>query len=95
MNEIFDFALTGAKITALNNKLACIAVHGLSAAYNIGHFSWYRYQYYNQLVAVSNSESVQNSVQINDYRREMRKYAVLSICDCVSLFLIALSHSKE
>lgn len=94
MNEGIDIGFVGAKIATRDNQAASVAVHALSASYNIAQIARYR------AFCARYSKALCNGVQIdvdtmNQYRRELAKHTLLTGLDVVSLFLIGLSGRNE
>ena len=89
MNEI-DIAFMGAKMAASKNESASVAVHGVSAAYNIAQIARYSYAYGNGQRLLCEGLPV-DTVQMEQFRRERIKHTVLATLDIASLFLIGLS----
>lgn len=89
MNEI-DIALMGAKMAAGKNESASVAVHSISAAYNIAQIACYSYAYGNGQRLLCEGLPV-DSVQMEQFRRERIKHTVLAALDITSLFLLGLS----
>lgn len=77
MNEGIDMALMGAKIASSKNQAASIAVHAISASYNIAQMA--RYRALNaEIMNVQPSGGVHCVDIRNQYRRELLKHTVLS-----------------
>ena len=70
MNENIDLAFTGAKLAAIGNEPASIAIHGASAAYNIGQMARYRVMYLNGQTVWQNGGSPAAVALTEQYRRE-------------------------
>ena len=90
MNEGIDIALTGAKIAAGKNQAASIAVHALSASYNIAQMV--RYQALcAELSYAQLPGGIQGNVEtLDQYRRELMKHTILTGLDVLSLLLIGV-----
>ena len=91
MNEGIDIALTGAKIAAGKNQAASVAVHAISASYNIAQMVRYR-----ALCAELSYAQLPGGIQggvgtLDQYRRELMKHTILSGIDVLSLLLIGVS----
>ena len=94
MNEGIDIALVGAKVAASNNQTANLAVHALSASYNIAQIAHYRAM----IAGLSNTQLI-NGVQIScnaltQYRRDLIKHTVLASLDVFTLFMIGFAGRK-
>ena len=91
MNEGIDIALTGAKIAASKNQAVSVAVHAISASYNIAQMIRF------QVLCASLSYAqlpggIQNRMDtLEQYRRELIKHTILSGIDVLSLLLIGVS----
>lgn len=90
INDI-DLILTGAKIAALGNEPASLAIHGASAAYNIGQMAQYRVLYLNGQTALQNGKNLAAMALTEQYRREMIKHTILSGVDIATLLLIGIT----
>ena len=91
MNEGIDISFMGAKVAASKNQAASVAVHTLSASYNIAQIAHYR-----ALCAGLQNAQLSNGVQVNveamnQYRNELTKHTILAACDTISLILIGLA----
>lgn len=95
MNEGIDLAITTAKVMTWNNLAASLAVHGISAAYNIAQLARYRVQYLSQMKAVSYGITNNGVILMEEYRREMCKHAFLAGLDCLYLLFSGLSQLQE
>ena len=95
MNEGIDIALTGAKIAASKNQAVSVAVHAISASYNIAQMVRYQVLCAN-LSYAQLPGGIRNSMgTLEQYRRELIKHTILSGIDVLSLLLIGVSGLKK
>ena len=94
MNEHIDLTFVGAKMATHDNEAASIAVHGMSAFYNIGQMARYRVLYFQEQYANMNGGPGASATHMEQYRREMCKHTVLASLDILSLFIKGLSGMK-
>lgn len=95
MNEGIDIALTGAKIAAGKNQAASVAVHALSASYNIAQMIRYR-ALCAELSYAQLPGGIQGSVDtLEQYRRELMKHTILTGLDVLSLLMIGVTVLKK
>lgn len=91
MNEHIDLTFAAAKMATRNNEAASIAIHGVSAFYNVEQMARYRTLCYQEQYAIVNEGSCTLSSNMEQYRREMWKHTVLASIDILSLFINGLS----
>ena len=91
MNEYIDLTFAGAKIAACNNEAASIAIHGVSAMYNVGQMARYRAMYFQEQYAHMNGGPVASAIRIEQCRREMWKHTILASIDMISLIIMGAS----
>jgi len=94
MNEGIDIAFLGAKVAAKDNKAASIAVHGVSAAYNISQMFRYRVAYFDGQRLLTNGAVQSIIADTEQYRREMNKHLLLAGLDIISFFLMSLQDRR-
>lgn len=103
MNELFDFGFLAAKVAALGNEKAKMAVDGASLAYNVVQINRFR-SMMTELYQISNYIAFNARVrgyctqqeydlvmecqrQINDCQNHISKHDVMSIVDGASLLV--------
>jgi len=93
MNEGIDLAFIGAKVATRENIAASLAVHGLSAAYNIAQLYRYRVAYLDGQRLLTNgvTQAITNTEQ---YQREVIKHSLLAGFDIISFFLISFQDRR-
>ena len=103
MNELVDFGFLAAKVAAIGNEKAKMAVDGASLAYNVVQINRFRsmmtelYQISNYIAfnAIVRGYCTQQEYdlvmecqrQINDCQNHISKYGVMSIVDGASLLV--------
>ena len=95
MNEAIDITFMGAKLATSNNKPASVAVHGVSAFYNIAQIARYGYLCAEQQYATSNGYIVYDADLARRYRMEQVKHTVLAAADIVMLLTIAFTDRQS
>ena len=110
MNELVDFGFLAAKVAAIGNEKAKMAVDGASLAYNVVQISRFR-SMMTELYQISNYIAFNARVrgyctrqeydlvmecqrQINDCQNQISKHGVMSIIDGVSL-LVGIMNSFD
>ena len=91
MNEGINLTLAVAKMATMNNEAASIAIHGVSAAYNIGQIARYRMMCANNNAPFSNGGIQVSAVLIEQYRQELIKHTILAGIDIIALFAKGIS----
>lgn len=103
MNELVDFGFLAAKVAAIGNEKAKMAVDGASLAYNVVQINRFR-SMMTELYQISNYIAFNARVrgyctqqeydlvmecqrQINDCQNRISKYGVMSIVDGASLLV--------
>ena len=94
MNEGIDIAFLGAKVAAKDNTSTSIAVHGLSAAYNISQMFRYRVAFFDGQRLLANGATQETIADTEQYRRNMIKHSLLAGLDIVSLFMISFQDGR-
>lgn len=106
MNELVDFGFLAAKVAAIGNEKAKMAVDGASLAYNVVQINRFR-SMMTELYQISFNARVRGYCtqqeydlvmecqrQINDCQNRISKYGVMSIIDGVSL-LVGIMNSFD
>ena len=111
MNEIVDLGFLAAKVAAIGNEKAKMAVDGLSLAYNVMQINRFRHMI-SELYQIGNYVVFNASVrgycslqeynlvlecqrQINDCQNQISKHGVMSVIDGFSLLLDMISASNR
>ena len=111
MNELVDFGFLAAKVAAIGNEKAKMAVDGVSLAYNVVQINRFR-SMMTELYQISNYIAFNARVrgyctqqeydlvmecqrQINDCQNQISKHGVMSVIDGFSLLLDIINASNR
>ena len=111
MNEIVDMGFLAAKVAAIGNEKARLAVDGVSLAYNVMQVNRFRHLM-SELYQIGNYVACNASVrgyctlqeynqvlecqrQINDCQNQISKHGVMSVIDGFSLLMDMISASNR
>lgn len=78
-------------MAARNNEAASIAIHGVSAFYNIGQVAHYRMLCTNYKTSLVDGSAQVSADMMGQYKQELIKHTLLAGLDIFTLFAIGLS----
>ena len=91
MKEINDIAFAGAKLATMNNEMASVIVHGVSAGYNIWQMTYYRSLLAEYQWAMNNGYIPASMDVLRQYKRELTKHTVFAFIDVMGLICIGIA----